>query len=379
MKLYLVDLESYPERYTSWWKIHLPKMLEANGVRTSVIIGESLSDTVNVGTVLDASGTCYYKASQLKQIAALFNNGHIHNGDKFLIADIWFPGIEMIRYMATLYNLYVEIYGVWHAGSTTYMDFAQPMSHWARYFEKSWFNLCDGIFVGSEYSKDNVLLKLFQPQEREAISKKIHAIGMPLDFPHIKETTGENPIKQDAIIFPNRFDREKGINEFLDVIEIMYAKGWKTKTIFTTSRKEYGGNSRFYLEKLSILKALYPDLIEIKDNLPREEYLKIMSSCKAMVSTTFEENFGYCVVEALASGTMPIIKNDFSHPELVECNEDMLFDSHEQLPSILFSLDDRISKYTTEDLRKYADVYYYTIREWVKIMFGNKEVLGFNE
>lgn len=367
--LYLLPLESYKERYTHWWSNYFPEKLKKLNIPFEIIHGTSITETVKAGTVLDAAGTNFFKATQLKEIARLFQAGEIKNGDVFLVTDIWFPGIEMIRYMETLYGLTVKIYGIWHAGSITYMDFAQPMNSWARYFEMGWLRMCDGIFVGSGYAKDSLVQKLLKPFGREGLERRIHCIGMPLDAGYIYSITKDIP-KQDAIIFPNRFDLEKGIPDFLDVIEMLYNEGWKTKTIFTTSREKFVSNAPFYLKKLENLVNRYPELIEVKENLSREEYLKTMASCKAMVSTTYEENFGYCLVEALASGTVPLIKNDFSHVEIVEGNEKMLYNTLEDLCKRLID----IPEIDRGVLFSLVETYDLVIEHWIeKIIYPRAE------
>ena len=42
MKIFLVDLESIPTRYTCEWKTHIPKLLRDNGFNVQVIEGEQI-------------------------------------------------------------------------------------------------------------------------------------------------------------------------------------------------------------------------------------------------------------------------------------------------------------------------------------------------
>jgi len=209
--IYIVQLEELKERYTSWWSTYLPDRINSFSPCIS-ITAESLSDTVKTGTVLDAGSTCFYKAGQLKEIAKLFYEGKIEPGDHFLICDIWYPGIEMIRYMSHLYDIPVSVWGVWHAGSSTMNDFAQPMHYWSRHFEIGFLNMCDGIFVGSDYSKGAIverLLYALSEEETQSIADRIYSYGMPLDFNSLQQYGSEERTK---IIFPHRPDNIKSIN-----------------------------------------------------------------------------------------------------------------------------------------------------------------------
>ena len=223
--IYILELEKLKERYTDWWGSYIPSRFQSLGIHYKVITGEPLSSTVKTGTVLDASGTNYFKASQLKIICEMFHNNKINSGDSFLVCDIWFPGIEMISYMSELYNIPVNIWGVWHAGSITTNDFAEPMHPWAKYFELGFLKICRGIFVGSEYSKQSITrLFYFIPNyESESITNKIYSYGMPLDFNNLQQYSKEPQNKENIIVFPHRPDPEKNPDIFINIINVIFS------------------------------------------------------------------------------------------------------------------------------------------------------------
>jgi glycosyltransferase involved in cell wall biosynthesis len=87
-----------------------------------------------------------------------------------------------------------------------------------------------------------------------------------------------------------------------------------------------------------------------------------------MVSTTSEENFGYCVVEAMALGCPVILPNMFSHPELVENDVNYLYDDYNELMDKSIALLE--SDYNhSKVVQYYAKPYDSTIYEWGKIMY----------
>ena len=90
--IYIVELESLKERYTSWWNTYIPDKFRKVTKDIEIISGKSLGSKVEVGTVLDAAGTNYWKAIQLQKIAKLFHDKQIKPYSHFFIADIWFPG-----------------------------------------------------------------------------------------------------------------------------------------------------------------------------------------------------------------------------------------------------------------------------------------------
>lgn len=384
MKIHLVQLEPLKERYTEWWATYIPEKLRAIGVEVNIIEGETLTSSVESGTVLDACGTNYYKSSQMQKIAKMFHSGSIKPLDRFLIADIWFPGIEAIKYMSDLKKIPVKIYGVWHAGSITDGDFMQPSHGWAKFFEMGFLTICDGIFVGSDYSAHSIITRLLSfvtEEDGKQIARNIHAQGMPLDY---KMLDSINEPKKPIILFPHRFDTEKQPNIFLDAIEVV-AKRYNPSTpiefCFCTSRETLTSNAQWLLDKLSYLQNSLDGLhehnyfITVRHDLSKKAYYELLSSSLCMVSTTIEENFGYCLVEALALGTMPIVPNAFSHPEILDGHEEYMYETFDELTAKMIDViklwelrqTDKLEEIKPE-LKKFVSPYDDTVESWAKIM-----------
>ena len=106
-KIIYIPLEDLPQRYTQ---------MMTNAIYPKVDITLypkiEIDKQIKRGQFLDIVNTCKFKAAQLQMIAELFNEGKIKNGDAFLIGDIFFPGIEMIKYMAELQEIDVKVYGI---------------------------------------------------------------------------------------------------------------------------------------------------------------------------------------------------------------------------------------------------------------------------
>lgn len=367
--IYLVGLEPLKERYTYWWDNYFPDMMDYNKIKYKKIEGTSLTDKVETGTFLDAGSTNHYKATQLQKIAKMFYDKEIEPYSKFLICDIWFPGIEMIRYMSQLYNIPVTIWGVWHAGSSTNGDAVQQMHIWSKYFEIGFLGMCDGVFVGSDYSKDCIAQRLMYPIpifESKMILDKIYAWGMPLDIDMLKPYQIEE--KKNIILFPHRPDEDKNLNIFIDIISGLstFWDEFENYTfVFCTSKERYKSNSTWLNALLGFAKTKFPNVV-IKENLSKEEYYTLLGQSKLMISTTCEENFGYCAVEALGIGTQVLLPNDFSYPEIVENNSKLLYDSYDEL---LVKIPESVKQNVPiTDLINYVDPYKDTLFKWLQLM-----------
>jgi len=381
--LYILDLEPYKERYTQWWESYIPNKIAEYKINFQVIKGKSISNTVETGTVLDAAGTNYYKSTQLEQICQMFKNGDIKDKDHFLVCDIWFPGIEMIRYMSDLYKIKVYIWGVWHAGSITIGDFASVMNPWSKYFEMGFLSICNGVFVGSQYSRNSIIERLaadffIYEKDLKKFSNKIIAYGMPLDYDYLQLYARKNlglasndvlkSEKYNRIVFPHRPDPEKGIDEFLSVIEILSEEPeFDSWTIaFCTSKEKYQSKDPNINKRLSYLRKRHSN-IKVYENLEKEEYYTLVSDSKIIVSTTLEENFGYCLVEALALGTHPIVPNKYSHPEIIN-EPKCLYNNREEFIQLIKEA--MINPLSEQTLKNYAKPFENVVHEWVGLMLN---------
>ena len=128
MKIWLVDLESVETRYTSEWKIHVPKILRKadlwNETELEVVDGsEDIPDATTPGAFLNFGGTNIYKSTQVEKISRAFTNGKIKSGDHIVFTDAWHPGVINIKYMSELLQIPVVMHGLWHAGSYDPADF----------------------------------------------------------------------------------------------------------------------------------------------------------------------------------------------------------------------------------------------------------------
>lgn len=312
MTIYYIPIEPLEERYTEQWYKWFPWEFIKNGINCITIDGEQLTNTIEVGTFLDINSTVFYKSHQLKEIGKLFYQKKIQPNDVFFVADIEFWGIEVIKYLSVLNNIPVKLYGFCHAASYTREDFMEKTESFAKYHEYAWFNTFDKIFVGSEYHKKQIIsLRNINPN-------KIIVTGNPYNIPNKQHYK-----KKNQIILTNRPDYEKRPNLTLDVFEILKNIYPDWNFVVTTGRKEWG--SGWIRDKALLLQNR--KIISIEENLSKEEYFHILQESKIMTGNSVEENFGYCILEALMFDTIPVLPNNYSHPELVENDSRCLFNS----------------------------------------------------
>lgn len=321
MRVFDLYLEPLEERYTEQWMRWFKEEFMKERIEHFQIpygrIPEALCKEIKLGAFLDVNSTMDWKARQVEHIARLFHRCEIRDGDVFFIPDLWFP-VEMLVYMIRLNRIKASIFAFLHAGSYTREDFIEPLADWARYMEAGWVRAVDGVFVGTEYHKKSFISRRMEPlmDDWRRVASKIHVTGNPFNHEEVIRRAGGIPArKKNQIIYPNRFDYEKRPNIFLDIAKIIRANNEDWAFLLTTSRP-YLRSCHPWLEEYA--KALEKEgTVVIKAGLTKDQYYKELAESKIMVSTSIEENFGYCAVEAIAVDTVPLVPDDYSYPELV--------------------------------------------------------------
>ena len=289
-KIIYVALENIEQRYTRMMNEALFPLVDK-----VVYPNIEIDPQIKRGQFLDIVNTCKFKSAQLGMIADMFNNNEIENGDVFLIGDIFFPGIEMIKYMSELQNISVLVYGINYAGRADSTDFVQQLSGWADYSEAGYHYICDGIFVGSEFHKTNVC------DYFELFPEYVHATGYVWDLKYMNsfKTQIGDVEKEEFVIWPHRWCNEKGIGDLCE-----YAKMTDKKIIVTSSGpvKDVGP---------------VPSNVEFRFNLTKLEYFTLMAKAKWYLSTAYQETQGYTILEAIYFGCNILVPNRACCPEMV--------------------------------------------------------------
>lgn len=270
--IYYLPLENIDMRYTT----HLDRdiRLFLKGYRHKIIEPAKGDTVIQNGSFLDAGFTIMTKSKQMYEIAELYRNNIIQDGDIIFTSDIWFTGIESIAYLNYFYNKKVKLRGVVHAGSFTDTDFVRDMERWAKYFEDIVFDIAEKIFVASNFISDDILKKRIIQKE------KLIVTGLPMDYLELDKWNCDK--KQDIIIFNGRNVDEKQPHLFERLEERL-------------------PNYRFFNTH--------------KLNLPKKQYYDLLSISKVVVSFALQENFGYGIQEAVYLKNIPVVPDRLVYKE----------------------------------------------------------------
>lgn len=296
--IYLVDLEYVETRYTAEWKTYFPEYLRVNGLDVTVIEGpEDIAACTTPGAFLNFSGTNVYKSEQVRKIAELFTENKIKDGDKFVFADAWHPGVINIKYMAELLGVKIELHGLWHAGSYDPADFLGRLigdAPWVRHAEQSFFECFDTNWFASDFHIEMFVNNLLDNDDgfdtlphpmlvKNLRGDKILRTGWP--FEYLTEKLANNYVKEDIILFPHRMAPEKQPDIFKSLAQQL---------------PEY-------------------EFIFCQDlNLTKPEYHELLKRAKMVFSANTQETLGISCYEILAAGGVPLVPNRLSYKEMYD-------------------------------------------------------------
>ena len=287
MTVYIVDIEAVDTRYTKQWKEHLPEQMQRALVRDAavldevvVISGGDVPQSTTPGAFLNFGGTNVYKSNQLRQIAELFCNGQVHDGDYFLYTDAWNPTVIQLRYMASLLGTSIRIGGMWHAGSYDPQDFLGRLigdASWVRHAEASMYECYDDNFYATEFHID-MFHKCFHMDE-----DRTHRVGWPMEYLRNSLTAYAGMEKRNLILFPHRIAPEKQVDIFRDLKETMVE---------------------------------YEFVICQEQQLTKNEYHNLLGESKLVFSANLQETLGISWYEGALVNSIPMVPNRLSYSEM---------------------------------------------------------------
>ena len=287
--VYIVDIEAVDTRYTKQWKEHLPDQLQRALVQDTAILAEvevisggDVPQATTPGAFLNFGGTNVYKSNQLQQIATLFCEGKVHDGDYFLYTDAWNPTVIQLRYMAELLGVDIRIGGLWHAGSYDPQDFLGRLigdKPWVRHAEQSMYECYDDNYYASKFH-----INLFA-KSLAIDSTKTQRVGWPMEYLKTGLEQYKDMEKRNLILFPHRIAPEKQPEIFRDLAESM---------------------------------PEYEFVMCQEQELSKVEYHNLLGEAKLVFSANLQETLGISWYEGAIVGALPMVPNRLSYIEMAD-------------------------------------------------------------
>ena len=282
--IYIVDIEAVETRYTAEWKKYLPWQIEKyTHAKVITISGGETPQATTPGAFLNFGGTNVYKSNQLQQIATLFCEGKIKDGDYFLYTDAWNPTVIQLKYMAELLGVKITIGGMWHAGSYDPQDFLGRLigdAPWVRNAERSMFDCYDQNFYATDFH-----IKLWDKSFHNAWleDNKVVRTGWPMEYFDAELEAYKGAVKKNQIVFPHRLAPEKQPEIFYDLKDAL---------------------------------PQYDFVVCQERSLKKYEYHNLLAESKLVFSANLQETLGISGYEGLILDCMVMVPDRLSYTEM---------------------------------------------------------------
>ncbi len=226
----------------------------------------------------------------MKNIANLFDQELIKDGDYFLYTDAWNPTVIQLKYMSELLGIKIKIGGMWHAGSYDPEDFLGRLigdAPWIRHAEKSMFECFDDNFFATQFHIDMFCVQLFSAHFSPQIEErnKILRVGWPMDYMEKVLAPYKGMEKENLVLFPHRIAPEKQVDIFRDLA------------------KEFPD---------------YEFIVCQEQQLTKHEYHTLLGKAKMVFSANLQETLGITCYEGALLGAIPVVPDRLSYTEMYD-------------------------------------------------------------
>jgi len=274
MTIFLMPMEPLEQRYSSQWLQYFQSVFTSLNVPYEVILGKTSNYNLQGKFFLDPIGTNIWKLTQLVNLLENFDK--VKSGDTIFFTDLWNPGLEVLPYIKALIDKDIKISGYLHAGTYDPWDLTAQtgMASWAKGLEESWFQVCDKIFVATQFHKDLLTSTRIVPKSI------VKVVGFPMDIQSLTSKYG-NTTKEPYLVFTGRKSIEKGYQKVL---------------------------------KLQMSNNI---IISLDKYRTKDEYYQLLSKASGIIAPSEQETFGIGVVEGMCCGCIPIVPNKLSFKETV--------------------------------------------------------------
>lgn len=269
-----------------------------------------------------------YIQNSLDKINFLKKN--LKEGDKLLLIDFFFPGLDLLEYYLKRKNISVFKVGLMHGGSFVDGDLYDQFN-WLESFEKGWLNIFDTVVSPSNFFVKNL---------NDGYKNKIKVFPWGLNS-NLKPKFYDKKID---VIFPHRFSHDKGVEDFYII-----AKKLKKVSFVLT-----GYNRRVFNDLPDDIKKVFSKLkklgnVRIIKMEDVNKHIKTLQSAKIVLSTAKQEGFGYSVFKAAQCGAIPVLPNRCCYPEIFD--KKYLYNSNEEAVVLISNfLESYPKEYTYPDL-----------------------------
>ena len=260
MRIIFVPQYPTPMRYQEWWFTKLPDEFEKAGFEVVTLGKYSITATeqANLAMFSPIKTAIQFETCQIKQYMEL----DLRDDDILFLADLSFPGLFG---NVLFHKRPKKCFAFCHATSLNYLDYFEKDRINKFPIEQAYSRLMDKVFVGSYYHKDKLNWN--------------NTVVTYLPYPPF--------------------------NTFLD------HKEYDIVSASRPNNQKVDAGLEFRIEeacKTTIMRKYFDTW---------EDYYKHLAKAKILLITSFEDTFGYQIVDAVLNGCIPLAPARCAYPEIL--------------------------------------------------------------
>ena len=372
-----MPLESYKERYTYQLQNWSTKAFTKAGISFTVVEGERLSETIELGQVLDAHGRPYYSLTQIANLVKLLQKKDYSNpnSDVIFFEDLFSPGYEALPYIFEQVKHPPKIFTRCLAQTVDSDDFTFPWRNWMRPFEELVSQTVDGIFIANTAMGINMQIAKLDKAPLYVTGLSFDASEVLSRVPYLR------PWKERSttVIYTSRFDIEKQPHFYLDLVERVkrsaHNKFIKFKLLGASKELRSTDPSALVRAKEYAEKGW----LTILTDLSKNEYYEQVSKAKVLFNCSLQDWQSNTLNDACALNTAPLFPAYKSFPEALFNNKNHLYipwsldDAEEKLLKLANTSSLEFERYIYDITNRVAAHQTATIERIIKIIKGEGE------
>ncbi len=338
-KLFYINLEPYPSRYTGQLTEWNERVFTLRGIDYTVVGGNLLTADREIvaGSVLDAHGRTYYSMTQMANLIKLMKEGKVTNKDVIFFEDAFTPGIESLFYIIdqTPKKYRPKIFVRFLAQSMDPDDFVnrEGMFNWMRKFEEMLDSKVDGILVASEEMVAHLRIA--------GMKAPIYVTGLPFGKEEVRnriEFVKPITAREQRVGFAARWDDEKQPEFYMQLAQRFYKTHPHVEFAVFCGHPELKSNNPMHVEFARYLEDSGTANFKVYTGLKKNEYYELLADSVVLFNCALQDWVSNTVSEADTLGTLTLYPAYRSFPEVFANNAKNMY--------IPWSLDDATEKLT---------------------------------
>jgi alpha-1,2-mannosyltransferase len=225
---------------------------------------------------------------------------HIDSENLEYLRDIKISGFRQISYVSILKNKEARIFDV---------ETEHKVKKYFKFLGDKYYNMMKNTLVltNSEYTRKAI---------SNAFDIDAEILYPPVDIDTFQKLASKSNQREEIILVISRIAPDKQIENAIEVARLLRSGGTR-KVMVIAGNLHYYDNHYYQQLKNMIAEYDMSDYVSLQTNISFSKLVELMQLAKVYFHPRIDEHFGISIVEAMASGLVPVVSDIGGHTEFV--------------------------------------------------------------